>query len=162
MKEPAVIFDRDGTLASVSYIAPIDKTPESWQQFNAAMIFDAPVPDVVHLAKVMHPVAKILVVSGRMSGDSPYDLRRRYLMENWLNKNDIPWDFLYMRLGGDYRIDSVVKAEIYDNYIEPNFDVKFVLDDRPQVIEMWESKGLVVFPAKDPGIMPTIARESMC
>lgn len=158
MKEPAVIFDRDGTLASVSYIAPQDRDAESWRQYNAAMIFDAPAPGIVHLARVMHMAATIIVVSGRMMGESRYDFRRRYLMEQWLSKHKIPCDELHMRRGGDYRIDSVVKAEIYEKYIAPRFDVIFVIDDRPQVIAMWESKGLVVYPAKDPGLLPMIAR----
>lgn len=159
MKKLAVIFDRDGTLASVKYIAPTDRSPESWQQFNSAMIFDAPVPAVVNLLRSVAQFAWIIVVSGRMMGDQPYDFRRRYLMEQWLNKHDITYHYLYMRRGGDYRIDSVVKAEIYEKYIEPHFVPLFVVDDRPQVVEMWRSKGLQVVQVEDPDILPRIVGE---
>ena len=159
MKKPtAVIFDRDGTLASVEYVAPKDRSSESWRQFNAAMIFDAPVRRVRAWAEQAYGRCKVIIVSGRMMGDNPYDYRRRYLMEQWLNKHGIPYDYLYMRRGGDFRIDSVVKAEIYEHHIEPYFDIEYVVDDRPQVVEMWRSYGLHVYPVVDPGILPPICR----
>jgi len=54
-----------------------------------------------------------------------------------------------MRATGDNRKDSIVKKEIYEGIIKPVFDVKFVLDDRNQVVEMWRSLGLTVLQVAD-------------
>jgi len=47
-----------------------------------------------------------------------------------------------MREVGDRRKDTEVKAEIYHRFIEPQYDVHYILDDRDQVVKMWRSLGL--------------------
>tara|TARA_R110002020_G_scaffold227539_13_gene438195 strand:+ start:10087 stop:10632 length:546 start_codon:yes stop_codon:yes gene_type:complete len=49
---------------------------------------------------------------------------------------------LYMREEGDNRKDSIVKREMYEEYIKPHYNVKLVLDDRNQVVDMWRELGL--------------------
>lgn len=49
---------------------------------------------------------------------------------------------LFMRKTGDLRKDSVVKEEIYNGNIAPNYNIFLVLDDRNQVVDFWRSKGL--------------------
>jgi hypothetical protein len=157
MKQPAIIIDRDGTLASVDYCAPKDsKDDESWNNFNAALRFDAPVPVVAALLRSVRPGVARIMTSGRMEGDWPGDRRRRIAMMDWIVKHQLPIDELFMREGGDYRVDSVLKDEIYETKIAPRYDVKFVIDDRPQVCDMWRKKGLHVLQVTDPGILPPI------
>ena len=38
-----------------------------------------------------------------------------------------------------------MKEEIYQQHIAGQYNVKFVLDDRQQVVDMWRSLGLTVF-----------------
>ena len=45
-------------------------------------------------------------------------------------------------------------AEMFDRGIRPYFDVRFVVDDRPSVVEMWRANGLSVLAVTDPGIPP--------
>jgi len=52
---------------------------------------------------------------------------------------------LHMRKTGDLRKDSIVKEEIYNTYIRPNYNVFLVLDDRNQVVDFWRAKGLTCF-----------------
>jgi hypothetical protein len=52
---------------------------------------------------------------------------------------------LYMRKTEDKRKDSVVKREIYENEILPNYYVEFVLDDRQQVVDALRDMGLQVW-----------------
>jgi len=52
-----------------------------------------------------------------------------------------------MRKTGDYRPDALVKSEILDDILK-DYEVKFVIDDRTSVIEMWQSRGLFVFQVK--------------
>lgn len=157
MRQSAVIYDRDGTLASVAYAAPADRSGEAWRNYNAALPFDAPVPGVVDRLRSERPGVKRIMVSGRMEGDHPGDRRRRFQMQGWIAKHSLPIDLLLMREGGDTRRDSIVKAEIYRLHIEPYYDVLHVVDDRPAVIAMWQELGLTVFPVVDPGILPPIA-----
>ena len=86
---------------------------------------------------------KLLIVSGR-------DSVCRDETSHWLCKNHIaPFDGLFMRPEGDNRKDTIVKREIYEQFIEPHYDVFFVLDDRPCVIRMWRSLGLKVLDCGD-------------
>jgi hypothetical protein len=47
-----------------------------------------------------------------------------------------------MRKYGDFRQDSIVKQEIYEQLIAPDYDILCVLDDRQQVVDMWREIGL--------------------
>jgi hypothetical protein len=156
VRQPACIFDRDGSLASVAYIAPQDRSNWAWQQYNAALPFDAVVPDVAALLRLVRPEVARIMVSGRAEGDWPGDRRRRFLMEGWIEKHDLPITHLFMRSGGDTRRDSIVKRELFERDIAPYFDVLMVVDDRPQVIQTWRDLGLYVVEVVDPDIMPPI------
>jgi hypothetical protein len=46
-----------------------------------------------------------------------------------------------MRKTGDSRKDSVVKDELYQEYVAGKYNVFLVLDDRSSVVEFWRSKG---------------------
>jgi hypothetical protein len=59
----------------------------------------------------------------------------------WLD-NYITYDHLFMRPEKDMRPDNIVKAELFDQYVRDNFDVRFVLDDRDQVVDMWRAMGI--------------------
>lgn len=159
-RQPAIIFDRDGTLASVKYIAPTTRDDGAWAAFNAALPFDAPVPEIVALCRSIRPGVTRIMTSGRMAGDRPGDVHRWYAMRAWLDKHNIPIDLLFMRDGGDTRRDSIVKAEMYRRHIEPYYDVRYVVDDRPEVCDMWESLGLQVLRVVDPDIEPPIAAKA--
>lgn len=158
MRQPAVIFDRDGTLASVAWCAPQSRDNASWMAYNAALPFDAVVPTVAALLHSVRPGVTRIMVSGRAEGDHPGDRHRRFRMLDWIAKNNLPIDLLIMRAGGDTRQDSVVKREIFDTLIAPNFDVRMVVDDRPQVCDVWRDLGLPLIQVTDPGIDPPIFR----
>lgn len=151
MRKPAIIFDRDGTLASCP-LRPDDRSGEAWREFNAAMVFDPIVPRVAAILRSIRPGVARIMVSGRSRGDHPGDLSRWFQMKDWIAKHDLPIDHLYMRAGGDHRRDSIVKEEILDTYILPTFDVRYVIDDRPQVVEMWQRRGFPVLQVTDPDL----------
>jgi hypothetical protein len=158
VRQQAIIVDRDGTAASC-FLRPDDRSKSSWEAFNAALVFDAPVPGVVdglRFLRLLFPHVAIIMTSGRAEGDYPGDRHRRFRMHDWIAKHALPIDLLLMREGGDTRRDSIVKLEILDRDIAPRFDVLFAIDDRPQVIEAWESRGIPVVAVSDPGIDPFI------
>ena len=47
---------------------------------------------------------------------------------------------LSMRDAGDYRKDDEVKYDMYKTYIEDEYFIHYVLDDRQQVVDMWRDK----------------------
>ena len=47
-----------------------------------------------------------------------------------------------MRKNGYNKKDSIVKKEIFDEYIKDKYYVEFILDDRNQVVDMWREMGL--------------------
>ena len=56
---------------------------------------------------------------------------------------------MFMRPKDDYRKDSLVKKEIYNNELS-KYNVLFVYDDRNQVVDMWRELGVKVFQV-EPG-----------
>lgn len=127
-KEPAIIVDIDGTLAHMDG----KRSPYDYSKVYHDRC-DLPIKMIVNDYKQMG--VKIIVVSGRK--DDCEDITRQ-----WLEDNMVEYDLLYMRKSDDSREDSIVKEEIYKNFIEPYYSVLFVLDDRDRVVRMWRELGL--------------------
>lgn len=151
MKPPCVIFDRDGTLFSVD--GPTDRNDATWANYNARIRFDAPVPVIHALWHAIRPGVARIVVSGRDGAFAP-------AMRDSFAKHGIVPDAFFHRPVNDRRVDSKVKAQILDECILPRWDVRFVIDDRPQVVEMWRSRGIPVLHVTDPGVVPPITAHS--
>lgn len=131
-----IIVDIDGTLAHMNGRSPYDYSKVGTD------IVDENVRDVVlryYSRDVMMeiPDTYIIIVSGREDAC-------RAETEKWLQDNRIPYDEFYMRQTGDNRNDAIVKKEIYEEFIKPRFNVRFVLDDRDRVVKMWREEGLKV------------------
>lgn len=148
--EPAVIFDRDGTLFSVTHHMT-DGEITCWHCYNGLIAFDAPVPLIAALFHAVRPGITKIVTSGRMESHRPG-------MVAAMRKYDLVPDVLLMRADKDQRKDSVVKREIFERDIAPFYDVKYVVDDRPSVVAMWRSVGLPVLAVTDPGVLPPITQ----
>jgi uncharacterized HAD superfamily protein len=126
-KEKAVIVDIDGTVATRTNRDPYD---------YSKVLDDAVKPDVIEVvASLWRSGHTIIFVSAR--DDSCYDDTFE-----WLRLHCPPARKLFMRKTGDIRNDGVVKREIYEELIKPNWDVLCVLDDRQKVVDMWRSIGL--------------------
>jgi len=134
----AIIVDIDGTLADVEHrVHHVRQEPKNWRAFNQAMDLDILNPWCRDLILAMkNQQTDILLVTGR---DEDYRIKT----EQWLKKNNVPFNHLWMRQASDYRGDDIVKKEIYDIEIKPNYQVLFVVDDRQSVVKMWRSIGLV-------------------
>lgn len=140
----AVICDIDGTLAKM-----VARGPYEYEKYDT---------DELHkdVAEILAGVVRylsdaddgdgygyLLIVSGR-------DEEHYEVTSNWLHRNGIVHDGLFMRPKGDKRRDSVVKAELFDTYIRHNYRVLCVLDDRNQVVnECWRAMGLRTLQVAD-------------
>ncbi|MBD2189146.1 phosphatase domain-containing protein [Pseudanabaena mucicola] len=120
----AIICDLDGTLALI-----VDRSPYDGSRCEGDMV-NEPVRSILQ-----NSGKKILLVSGREDQYKPQTLA-------WLRKHQIDFEGLYMRRSGDTRKDSIVKREIYDQFILDQYNVAFVLDDRDQVVRVWRDLGL--------------------
>ena len=129
-----IIYDIDGTVALMNNRSPFD-----WSKVHQDNV-NEPVASIVReYSEAGYPV---FAVSGR-------DGSCKELTENWLKANNIPYDALFMREAGDSRKDSIVKREIFENFFRGKYNIKFVLDDRNQVVSMWRSLGLTCLQVAD-------------
>lgn len=165
----AIIFDRDGTLAAVHNGPSHSKvdtgdyrraTDSDWAAFNASIRFDAPVPEVVALLKAIRPGVVRIMVSGRAEGGHPGDRRLAFAMRDWVDKYELPIDYIFQREGGDKRLDSIVKEEILVTKILPRFNPVLAVDDRPAILEVWKKYGIATLQVHNPGTLPPIAFQS--
>ena len=122
----AIICDIDGTLAHMK-----DRSPFDWSRVDQ----DEVDPIIRNLLNAIKNKYFIILTSGR-------DEVCRENTEKWLRENDIPHARLFMRNENDNRKDTVIKRELFENYIRDYYNIQFVLDDRNQVVEMWRSLGL--------------------
>ncbi len=136
----AIICDMDGTLALHN-----GRNPYETEKCGDDLV-NTPVADVVQkygdLGGIMGGVQyerriRIFIVSGR--DDTYYGYTTQ-----WLDRNGIPFDEVYMRKANDRRDDAIVKKELYEAHIKGKYNVLFVLDDRRRVVDMWREQGLTV------------------
>jgi len=123
---PAWLVDVDGTLAHMG-----DRGPFDWHRVSD----DTPNLPVVELVTNLSNTAAIVVMSGR-------DEVCRQETKAWLDQH-IEFDVLHMRPEGDTRKDAVVKAELFWEHVAPVWNVRGVVDDRQQVVDMWRAMGLM-------------------
>lgn len=132
-----VVCDIDGTIANIDHrLHHVQKEPKDWKSFFSEMDKDTVREDVkAQIKQCEEDGYDIIFVSAR-----PEDYRE--VTERWLIDN-VGYNFVLMRKGGDKRPDTIVKQEIYDKYLK-HHNVVRVYDDRPSVIRMWEENGLQV------------------
>lgn len=136
-----VIFDIDGTLADVRhrvhFVSSDEKSERDWKSFNAEMIHDTPVEDVVKLVDMFVVLGmRILILTGRQE-------KYRKYTEQWLTWNNIYFDELRMRKESDQRKDFICKSDMLS--IEEEIEIYFIFEDRQTVVDMWRERGLTVF-----------------
>lgn len=137
-KPTALLCDIDGTLAVRQLFG---RGPYDWDRVGE----DRPVQPVVDLVAALRPaVQRVVFVSGR--DDVCLEQTWHWLHDHAGMGHD---DELHMRLHKDNRPDHEIKLEIYRDRIEPRYDVRWVIDDRNQVVAMWRSIGLTVLQVAD-------------
>ena len=145
VKTKAIICDLDGTLCNddhrkeaIKDIVGAAKWGEKeYNRYYELMDKDTPfthISDILHRFEDDH---QIIFMTGRPLRFS--DTTRKWFSEHMSLKNK---PILLMRQDNDYRCDTVVKTELYEEMIKPHFDVQFVLEDRKRVVKMWRSLGL--------------------
>lgn len=122
---PAIVVDMDGTLS-------INNGHRSFCDESKAHLdgVNEPVYALVMSYVRQNPETNLIIMSGR-------DFDRGYeATVTWLKANDVPFDLLLMRPGGDQRKDAVVKRELFEQYVQGHYSVSLWIDDREQVVRM--------------------------
>lgn len=139
-RRTAVIVDVDGTLCDVSTALHHITTPGQTKNFDAfhADAMRCPATDWVLRWCEIHwsEGHELLIVTGRK-------YRWEDETRDWLNRHLIDYHGPFMRGDDDNRVDTEVKRDIYEMLTEDHgFDIVAAIDDRPTVIDLWESLGI--------------------
>lgn len=125
-----ILVDIDGTVAEMQ-----DRKPYDWGRVSE----DLPRKHIIDLVTSYRfpdydtPNRSVIFLSGR-------DAVCQKATRQWLIDN-VGWAedcYLFMRGKGDTRKDTIVKKELFDKYIKGRYNVDYVVDDRDQVVRMWE------------------------
>lgn len=118
-----VVCDLDGTLT----LGPKNRSPYDWAKVGNDDI-NLGVAHMLDGVRVINH-AKVFIFSGRDSVCRPET-------EDWLERNDIEYDELYMRPKDDNRSDEIIKSEMIEAYIKDKYNVLIWFDDRVRVATM--------------------------
>lgn len=130
-KKHCIIVDIDGTLATMHRRIAYEWTKVGQDLPRKHII------DIVESYKFYEGEChqrEVIFVSGRDAVCQPET-------RQWLINNVGDWAescLLLMRPEGDFRKDTLIKKEIFDKYIRNKYNVDYVIDDRDQVVRMWE------------------------
>lgn len=131
------LVDIDGTVA-----IKCDRSPFEYNKADN----DTPNQYVIDTINALYETKRIDYIQF-LSGRESYSYE---LTRNWLIKHgfDMTKHRLLMRRTSDHRRDSVIKNEIYESCLKQN-NIKYLFDDRNQVIDMWWDNKLPVFHVGD-------------
>lgn len=148
MKEKIIIVDLDGTVYNSTQRSAFIEAKD-WEGFHAASVDDPPNDDVVKLLQVIDesPMEVMFIaITGRNE-------RYRQITLEWLSKNKVPVDAIYMRGNDDYRKDAELKEELlmevlnlFDATVE---DIWFAIEDRDRVVDMWRGLGIPCYQVRE-------------
>ncbi len=127
-----VLCDIDGTIANIDHrLNFVSGEKKDWKLFFGSMGDDLGRYDIIgNVNDLFNLGYEIFFVSGR-----PDNYRKQ--TEKWLSTR-IPFEYkaLFMRMAGNHEEDYVIKKRIFETYFKNPDLVKYVLDDRPQVINL--------------------------
>lgn len=120
----AIICDIDGTIAQMK-----DRSPFDWNRVDE----DEPKKEIIKIVETYAKIGyQIIFFTGRDGNDICRNKTYAWLKENV----DLFNYMLYMRAENDNRKDSIVKREMFDQYVRDKYCIDFWLDDRTQVVTM--------------------------
>lgn len=136
--DEAILVDIDGTLAHIDGDNP--RSP-----YDASRAMEDVLDDAVSvLASMCYQHGyRVIILTGRHSG-------HLQVTKDWLAAKGVEYDEIHCRDEEDTRADYIVKRELFEQYVKDKYNVKFVVDDRPQVCRMWRSLGLKTLQVGDP------------
>ena len=157
-----VIFDIDGTLLDITHrLKYIKQWPKDWNSFRSPgeKVYDVPILPIINIATALSMAGhRLIFASGRLEEerlDTVRSLSKWFLLDGWAkiynpadfgemyedDPEKVPWHPFYLRKNNDYRADTIVKGEMFDQMLADGYEPTMVFDDRPSVIRMWKELG---------------------
>lgn len=133
----AVIYDMDGTLCDTTqFLHHITGSSKDFYAFHdAACRLGKPNQHVVNMLHCDNfNELTIIIVTGRSA-------KWHEATHKWLADWSLPYHELHGRADGDYRPDTVIKAEILAE-LRKRFTIVKAVDDRPSVLATWREQGI--------------------
>jgi hypothetical protein len=146
-----VIIDIDGTLADTAHrlhhLYPKEGGEKNWGAFFAEAKNDKPNQHMINLAEMYVETGyTVVLLTGR-----PSNTRSDTIW--WLEKYNVLYDHLLMRLATDKRKDSIVKPEtLLEFLVKNNYkveDIEAAYEDRLHIAEEWRKLHIPVFIVGD-------------
>lgn len=134
-KENCIIVDIDGTLANIEHRRLHLSENNDWKSFQLNMDQDSINNWCKILIDQFKNNYKIFLLTGREATHKEVTLK-------WLAEHSVYYDDIFFREEKDYREDSIIKKELFQNHINDNYSTLFVVDDRLKVVKMWREIGL--------------------
>ena len=141
----AIIVDLDGTLAKLNGRDPYDASTCDKDEINYSIssIVDRFIEDEAYTIifctgrpeQYREPTMRFLKKCGYVYDD--YSGKKDSL--KFLDSIGVK---LFMRKDNDFRKDSTIKKEIFDEHIKDKYYVEFCLDDRDSIVGLWRGMGL--------------------
>lgn len=131
------LFDFHGTLADVSSLHHL-LAKKDYDGFYEGSLSCPPIRETVLSAQRTHDMGCAnLLFTG---------MPNRYVdgLHAWLDRHEVPIDFVNMRPDGDYRKDFIIKREMYLAAVSNGYYVVRAWEDSPRVATLWESQGVPV------------------
>lgn len=145
-RDPAVIFDIDGTLADCEHRRHhLAKTPKDWYAFFKAMPLDLPKPMAISMVQDFAKRGyQPIFLTGR-----PAEWRHETVDWLMMHVGMLNPTLLFMRPFKDFLPDHEIKMQIYREKIAPKFKVELVLEDRSNMVKVWRGLGLECWQVAD-------------
>lgn len=139
-KQSCVLVDIDGTVAEMGKGESWGRAPYEWHKVGN----DRPRPNVINTVIDLSCRHHIFFLSGR--DGCAYDATHDWLSKNVLAGGLFECGYsLKLRDVDDSRADSVVKEELINKYVLPNYRIEFAIDDRNSVCYHYRALGLEVW-----------------
>ena len=137
--EKVVIVDIDGTIADNTHrLHHINADTPDWPAFYEAMKDDKTINSIVDLVYELWTGGfRVVLLTGR-----PEEYRK--LTEDWLEREQIVFDDLIMRPTNSYVEDTQIKSQLLRESGIATSSIKFILEDRKRIVDMWRKKGFTV------------------
>ena len=141
-KKNCILVDMDATLC-------FNTTGRPFFGHGAAeaMKDDIPCMEICHLVNnyILDDSVEVIILTGRE--DTP-EIRKA--TEQWLKEHLIGnVDKILMRPPHNNQKGQDCKLNIYKTFVEPKYNVLFVLEDSSKVVKMWRDNGIVCLQVND-------------
>lgn len=143
MLKKAVIFDIDGTLSNCKHREHFLETPvKNWYMFFTQSIYDTPNINIVNiLTNYIKYEYKIIIMTGRT-------ITYKDITIDWLTKNNITYDMLFMREDKNFEDVTSLKLKWYES-LKDSLNIISIYEDNIDTIFEFNKLNINTFYVKN-------------